>query len=112
MLDDNQIQEELEEEWPKKEERLLWAISYGPFGFILPLMMDKKTPFVAFHTKQGWIIFWIYFLINLIFRHFFFFWLFTLIYIWLAVYWGMKAYNWEMHEFSFIKKLLEKLNGK
>ncbi|MDD2487648.1 MAG: hypothetical protein PHS92_04750 [Candidatus Gracilibacteria bacterium] len=114
MLENNQDldQFEGENEGPTKEERVLGAISYGPFGFLLPLFMDKKSPFVAFHTKQGGIIFGTYFVSTLIFRFFIFFGVFTMLYIGLAVYGAMKAYNGEMFEFTIIKKIKDKLNGK
>lgn len=46
-----------DEEGPNKEERVLGAICYAPFGFIAPLMMQKQSDFLSLHTKQGGIIF-------------------------------------------------------
>lgn len=46
-----------EDEGPSKEERVLGAICYMPFGFIVPFMMKKESDFIGFHTKRGGIIF-------------------------------------------------------
>lgn len=115
MAENNKFEEfEDENEWPSKEERILGAVSYLPFWFLLPLFISNgnRSKFVDFHTKQWGIIFWIYFIINLILRIFLFFWIFTLLYFWIAIFWAMKAYNWEIFEFGFVKKLIDKLNGK
>lgn len=44
-------------EGPNKEERVLGAICYAPFGCFAPLLMQKESKFLSFHTKQGGIIF-------------------------------------------------------
>jgi len=42
---------------PNKEERLLGALCYAPFGCFAPLMMQKQSEFLSFHVKQGGIVF-------------------------------------------------------
>lgn len=51
---------------PNKEERLLGAICYAPFGCFAPLMMQKQSGFLSFHTKQGGLIFGAFFILNII----------------------------------------------
>ena len=48
---------EKEQEGPNKEDRILGALCYAPFGCFAPLMMQKESPFLSFHVKQGGIIF-------------------------------------------------------
>lgn len=61
-----------ENEGPSKEDRVLGAICYMPFGFIAPFMMKKKSDFVSFHAKRGGIIFGLYFTLTILS----FFWIF------------------------------------
>lgn len=46
-----------EDEGPSKEERVLGAICYMPFGFMAPFLMKKESDFISFHAKRGGIIF-------------------------------------------------------
>ncbi|EKD29238.1 MAG: hypothetical protein ACD_78C00467G0005 [uncultured bacterium (gcode 4)] len=98
---------EKEQEGPNKEDRILGALCYAPFGCFAPLMMQKESPFLSFHVKQGGIIFWVYFILNIVPIPGFF-GLLTLTYIGLAGFAGWKAYDGEMYSYEFIDVLLEK----
>lgn len=55
-----------EEEGLSKEERLLGALCYAPFGCFLPILMQKQSEFLSFHTKRGGLIFGVFFILNII----------------------------------------------
>ncbi|MCK9272156.1 hypothetical protein M0P65_01285 [Candidatus Gracilibacteria bacterium] len=110
-MSDNKIDSEEFNEGPNKEERMLAAICYLPFGFLAPLLMHKESNFLSFHTKQGGIIFGIYLILNIL-PTFFIWGILTLFYIGIAIIAINKAYNGEMFEFWFIRKILDILNGK
>lgn len=42
-----------ENEGPNKEECVLGAICYAPFGCFAPILMQKQSEFLSFHTKRG-----------------------------------------------------------
>ncbi|MDD5198037.1 MAG: hypothetical protein PHN60_04230 [Candidatus Gracilibacteria bacterium] len=96
-----------EHEGPNKEDRILGALCYAPFGCFVPLMLQKESPFLSFHVKQGGIIFGAYFILNIIPIPGLF-GLLTLGYIGLAGYAGWKAFNGEMCSYEFIDALFEK----
>jgi len=96
-----------EEKGPNKEERVLGAICYAPFGCFAPLMMQKQSEFLSFHTKQGGIIFGVFFILNIIPLPGIFGILF-LAYLGLAGFAGWKAFNGEMYSYEFINALIEK----
>lgn len=60
-----------EDAGPSKEDRVLAALCYMPFGFMIPFLMKKESPFISFHTKRGGVIFGLYFITLLLS----FFWL-------------------------------------
>lgn len=93
-------------EWgPSREERVLGAICYGPFGFIVPILLQKQSEFLAFHTRQGGIIFMAWLILNLVPTGLF--GLLTLAYIGLAGFVGWKAYNGEKYVYPFIQTILD-----
>ena len=94
------------EEGPSREECLLGAICYGPFGFVVPIFLQKQSDFLSFHTKQGTIIFLAWLIIDILPVPGLF-GIFTLAYIGLAGFAGWKAYNGEKYMYPFIEKLLE-----
>lgn len=96
-----------EENGPSKEERVMGAICYAPFGCFLPLLMQKQSEFLSFHTKQGGIIFGVFFILNIIPLPGIFGLLF-LAYLGLAGFAGWKAFNGEMYSYSFIESIFEK----
>ena len=96
-----------ENEWPNKEDRVLGSLCYAPFGCFAPLIMQKQSNFLSFHTKQGGIIFWVYLILNIIPIPGLF-WLLSLAYLGLAGFAGWKAFNGEMYSYEFINALLEK----
>lgn len=96
-----------EDNGPDKETCVLGAICYAPFGCFAPLMMQKQSEFLSFHTKQGGIIFGVYFILNIIPIPGLF-GLLSLAYIGLAGFAGFKAFNGEMYSYGFIDSLLEK----
>jgi hypothetical protein len=55
-----------EKEGPGKEEQVLAALCYAPFGCFAPILMQKQSEFLSFHTKRGGTIFGIYFILNII----------------------------------------------
>lgn len=105
MVSEQDILDE-ENEWPNKEERVLGALCYAPFGFIIPFLMQKQSEFLTFHMRQGAVIFLVYFIINFIPLPFIF-GLTTLIYIGLAIFAGWQAYNGEQYMYGFMEKILE-----
>lgn len=122
---DNKIfLEDWEEEWmPSKEDRVLWAICYAHFFFLIPFFLEKDSLFIKFHMKQWWILYILFLLINIISMVFLPFsiswrlsWIVILGYTWLAIFAWYRAYKWEQYEFSFLSSLIEfvweKLNEK
>ncbi|MBP8016826.1 hypothetical protein KAZ01_02350 [Candidatus Gracilibacteria bacterium] len=111
--------DEDQNEGPSKEERVLAAICYIPFGFLLPFIMQKDSHFLSLHIKQGGVLFGIYFVITtfifmllpgfIVFR---FGGIFFLIYVGFIVFGSMKAYNGESYEFSFVTKIINFLKDK
>ncbi len=93
--------------WPSKEDRMLGAVCYAPFGCFAPILMQKQSEFLSFHTKQGGIIFGAFFILNLIPIPYIS-WLLFLAYLWLASFAGWKAFNGEMYSYGFIDALFEK----
>ena len=63
---ENIITEEEEDSVLSKEEKVLGAICYAPFGFVAPILMQKQSEFLSFHTKQGAIIFLAYLILTFI----------------------------------------------
>lgn len=104
---ENLIEEEEGEGALSKEERVLGAICYAPFGFVAPVLMQKQSAFLSFHTKQGAIIFLTYLVLTFIPVPLT--WgIFTLIYIILAGFAGWRAFEGEMYTYGFIEAILEK----
>ena len=97
---------DMENGGPNKEARLLGALCYAPFGCFLPVLMQKQSEFLAFHTKRGGLIFGIYFILNII--PFGLFGILSLVYLGLAGFAGWKAYNGEEFSYPFIEALFEK----
>jgi uncharacterized membrane protein len=95
-----------EDAGPNKEERMLGVICYAPFGFMAPIMTQKQSDFLTFHTKQGGVIFGIYFFLVII-PISGLFGILTLAYIGIASFAGWKAYNGEMYTYEFIDKLFQ-----
>jgi len=52
-----------------KEEKLLGALCYAPFGCFAPILMQKQSEFLSFHTKRGGTIFGIFFILNIVPLH-------------------------------------------
>lgn len=102
------MKEEILIDEPKvsKSHRLLWAIAYLPFGFLLPFALDESSDFLAFHVKQGMALFGIYVLLMIFLS--FLVGIFSLVWIGHAVVWGYKAYNWETYTYGFLEKYLIK----
>lgn len=38
-------------------DRVIGAVCYVPFGFLAPLATDKSSDFLAFHSRQGMVVF-------------------------------------------------------
>lgn len=105
MVSEQDILDE-ENEGPNKEERVLGALCYAPFGFIIPFLMQKQSDFLTFHMRQGAVIFLIYFVINFIPLPLIF-GLTTLVYLGLAGVAGWRAYNGEQYMYGFMDKIFE-----
>lgn len=93
-------------------ERVKNALCYIPIvAFVLFFIEENKTPDLDRNIKYGMIFFWVYFILTLIIS-----WLFTgllfLVYIWISIYFGYKAYNGEDIKVEFIDNLLEKNTNK
>lgn len=92
----------------KKEDRLIWAVCYAPFGFIAPYVMKRNSDFLSLHSKQ-WAIIFITFLLLLIILPFWFKGLIFLTYIGFAAYPAYQAFSWHSFQYKFINKWISKV---
>lgn len=96
----------------KREDRLIWAVCYAPFGFIAPFITKRSSNFLSIHTKQGAIIFLTFLLlIILIPSKFGFNWVLFLAYLWVAWYPAYQAFSGHAFQYKFFNKILAKINS-
>lgn len=108
---------------PTKEDRILGAVCYAHFFFVVPFLLQKDTDFLKFHMSQWWVLYllfviftivpslilpfsWSFRLSSLMFLGYTFLWIFA----------WYKAYIWQKYEIKFLKILVDmiikKLNEK
>lgn len=92
---------------PSREERLIAAICYAPFGFLAPIFLGKSSDFLTPHMRQGAIIFVSWFILNLLPLGLS--GLFFLIYIGLAGYAAKQAYDGLTFTYPFVDAALEQI---
>ncbi|EKE28896.1 MAG: hypothetical protein ACD_2C00266G0002 [uncultured bacterium (gcode 4)] len=104
---------------PTKEDRVLGAICYAHFLFLVPFLLQKDSEFLKFHMKQWWVLYVLFVLINTIAALFFpinislrLVWILFLAYTWMGIYNGYKAYLGERNEIWFLKDLVAKVGEK
>jgi len=99
-------------EWVRAEDKMMAFIAYVPLGFLVPILLEKKSEFVGFHVQQGIILFAVWFVL-----------LFipvigsiaTFAYIIAIMFCGAQAYGGEKYEIpvvSQIKKALQDIFNK
>lgn len=100
------------EETVRAEDKMMGFIAYVPLGFLVPILLEKKSEFVQFHIRQGIILFAVWFLL-----------LFipvigsiaTFAYIIVIMVCGAQAYGGEKYEIpviSDVKKALQDMFNK
>ena len=104
---------------PTKEDRVLGAICYAHFLFLVPFLLQKDSEFLKFHMKQWWVLYILFVLVFVISSIFFpfsisfrIFWILTLAYTWLWIYVWYKAYLGQKHEIWFLKEIVAKVGEK
>ncbi|HRI36853.1 MAG TPA: hypothetical protein PK765_07585 [bacterium] len=50
----------------RNHEKLIAAVAYAPFGFVVTMLSGEQSPFVQTHMKQGAIVFLSYFALSVI----------------------------------------------
>ena len=99
-----------EDQRPSKELRVLAAVCYIPFGFVLPYFLEKSgEDFVVFHLRQAIAMFVVMLLASI------FLWgIFWYAYLIIGGYTAYRAYTGDKFIFGFIKKageILEKTDN-
>jgi len=94
-------------------EKLLHSLCYIPFGWIVLYFIEKnKTKELKKHIRYWTLLFLTYIIVRTVF--FFIFWfyfrsLIFLIYLWVAIFYWMKAYNWENFKIGYIDSFENKV---
>lgn len=95
-----------EDDRPSKELRVLGAVCYLPFGFVLPYFLGKNhEEFVAFHVRQGASFFFVAFLTEFVLGP-----LPWLLYVVVSGITGYHAYLGERFMLGFIRKAVDAIN--
>ncbi len=104
---------------PSKEDRILAALCYMHFLFIVPFLMQKDSDFLKFHMSQWGVLYvllivvstlaWAILLISWSFRMMWFSILAFVAYTILWVFVWYKAYQWKKYEIWFLKQIVEKI---
>ena len=92
----------------RAEDRMMAFAAYVPLGFLIPMILEKKSEFVQFHIRQGVILFtlWIIlFMLPIIGG------LATFGYIIAVMYCGAKAYGGEKYELPVVGEVKKFLGG-
>ncbi|EKE28208.1 MAG: hypothetical protein ACD_3C00086G0052 [uncultured bacterium (gcode 4)] len=104
---------------PTKEDRVLWAICYAHFLFLVPFLLQKDSEFLKFHMKQWWVLYVLFVLVNFISAVFFpinislrLVWILFLAYTWIGILNWYKAYLGQKNEIWFLKELVAKVGEK
>jgi len=94
----------------KREDRLIGAICYAPFGFIAPFITKKSSNFLSIHTKQ-WAIIFFFFLFLMIVLPFWLKWLLFIMYLWFAWYPAYQAFSGHAFQYKFLNKIISKITN-
>lgn len=104
---------------PSKEDRILAAVCYAHFLFLVPFLMQKDSEFLKFHMRQWWVLYVLFFSVNVVLAiillitwslrllglELLLFVLYTI--LWVFVWY--KAYLWHKYEIWFLKQVVEKI---
>ncbi len=89
------------------------ALCYVPLGAIVMFFGEnKKTDTLRKNIKYGLILFWIYAILNIFLWWLIPRWILFLVYAWISIFFGMKAYSWESVEIDYIDDLEQKVKDK
>lgn len=95
-----------------KNEAFKHAICYAPFGAIAMFFIEtKKSPNLLKHIRYGFALFVAYAIINIL-SMWFLGWIVFLVYVGIALFLGLKAYNWEEVQIRYIDDLETKIKEK
>lgn len=94
----------------KREDRLIWAICYAPFGFIAPFAVKRSSNFLSIHIKQGAIIF-LTFLLLIMLLPLWLMGILFLVYLWLAWFPAYKAFWWHAFQYKFLNIIISKITN-
>lgn len=102
---------------PSKEERILGAICYAHFLFLVPFFLQKDSEFLKFHMKQWWVLYSLFLIISFLnavltlilwsLRLFGLGFMLLFAYTCLWVFVWYKAYLWQKYEIWFLKSLVK-----
>ncbi len=98
-----------------KDDRIIACMSYIWFLAMVPLLLKQDSKLCKHHWKQ-WLIYAIFFFFLLKLSSLvpglwgFMTWVLNLSQMMIAIYWGMKAYKWEMWNAPFVWEFTKKLN--
>ena len=98
-----------------QDEKMFASMSYIWFLAVVPLFLKQDSELCKHHWKQ-WLIYAIFFFFLFIFISFipfiwdFLEWILKFTQLFIAIYWWIKAYKWELWQAPFIADLTKKLN--
>jgi uncharacterized membrane protein len=105
-----ELKDRLEDNTPQGRERKLAALSYAFIFCFIPLFANKKSAFVQFHARQGFVLFLLDVIVGLVVWMPFFGQLFFLILIIASVVGFIRALNGIWWEIPFVHEWSKKIH--